>query len=330
MTINIRVLWIFFLFFSFTINAAERHIALLVYGDFKGEVSFAHRIKAACDRINWDADIFDVRNPISLENDRYDFVINLVPYTYDFPNCKNYLAIFHPEHHFFDKGALKPEYRSYDGYLLSYLPEETQNKNFGFPYLIWYPTAHWRHYKQVQPNDLFYIACTWGNRVSRKFLDLFLSLDNEPFMKIFGDPLFQSWFTKSYQKPIPYDADSICDLASNCGVTLILHSNDHNRIGTPSGRIFEAASASTVIICDQNPFVMEHFKDSVLYINTKGKASSINRQIKHYMNWIKNNPQEALEKAAKAHEIFEKEFLLEDQLLRLEKFHKELTNAHPK
>lgn len=327
-----NLLWVsrflFILFFPFSINAYDKHIALLVYGDFKGEVSFAHRLKAACHNINWDAEIFDLRNPISFEGKQYDFAINLVPSAYTCPNCKNYLAIFHPVHHFFEKGILKSEYHIYDGFLLSYYPEETTTKKFDFPYMTWYPTAQWRPYKQVQPNNLFYIGCPWGDRYNGKFKMLFFSLDNEPFMKIYGDPLFKSDYPKSYQEPIPYDPDSVCNLASRCGITLVLHSNDHNRHGVPSGRIFESASASAVIICDENPFVQKHFKDSVYYINTRAKAPFIYRQIKDYMAWIKNNPNEALEKARRAHEIFEKEFLLEDQLLRLEQFHEELTHAN--
>jgi len=130
------------------LNASERHIAILVRPNYRGEISFAFRIKSACENIHWDADVLLIQHSKKLKKNRYDFVINLVPGTYKHPKCKNYLAIFDPVHHYFDeKGFLKKEYQSYDGYLLTYSPDSCGNgeKSFAnrrkFPYMLWYPTA---------------------------------------------------------------------------------------------------------------------------------------------------------------------------------------------
>lgn len=112
-----------------TLNAIERHIALIMRRDFRGEVSFAYRIKSACKNIHWEADVIDIQNPEKLKVNKYDFVINLVPCSYRYPACKNYLAIFDPINHYFNEnGFLHREYCFYDGYLLTYSPDSFGNK----------------------------------------------------------------------------------------------------------------------------------------------------------------------------------------------------------
>lgn len=290
-----------------------------------GELSFAYRIQSACKNLGWKADVDDIENPEILKNNSYDFVISLAPGFYTFPSCKNYLAIFHPIHHYFESGILKEEYSSYDGYLLTYTPEVDSKT---YPYMPWFPTVQRREYQRLDPQYLFHIYCTWGNRFEDdKFRHLFSLLDKEPYARFYGNSLCELICPQSYQGGIPFDGESLCATASQAGVSLILHSSEHNKYGLPSGRIFEAIAASTVIICDQNRFVHHHFGDSILYINTDKDAESIFKQIQSYMAWIKNNPDAALEKAKKAHEIYKKQFLLEDQLLKLEEFHHRL--SHP-
>lgn len=190
----------------------------------------------------------------------------------------------------------------------------------------WYPTVQKLEYQTTDPSHLFYICCTWGNRFQdEKFRRCLRLLDKEPYVRFYGSPLFQVLYPQSYQGTIPYDDESLYEIAAQAGVTLVLHSSDHNAYGLPSGRIFEAAAASTVIICDQNAFVRENFGDSVLYINTDEDGESIFNQIQRHMDWIKDNRTEALEKAKKANAIYKEKFLLEDQLLRLEEFHDRLS-----
>lgn len=306
--------------------------------DFKGEISFAYRIKSACKNIDWEADVIDSQNPGELANHNYDFVINLVPGAYKHPNCKNYLAIFHPKHHYFNKKKfLKSYYRSYDGYLLTYTPGSNGKgkKDFAnsdrFPYMLWYPTVPKQEYRVTDPSYLFYICCTWGNRyVDAKFRQLLTFLDKEPYTRFYGSPKVKSLYPRSYQGTIPYEDASFYEIAAQAGVSLVLHSAEHNAYGLPSGRIFEAAASSTVIICDQNSFVRGHFGDAVLYINTEESSLSIYNQIQHHLNWIRENKSAALEKAKRAHSIYMEKFLLEDQLLRLGEFHDQLSKQPPK
>lgn len=326
---NFFILW---MLFASCLFSGERKIALLVKKDFNGELAFAHRVRAACKNLAWTADLIYIEQPDELQKTKYDMVINLVPGTYSHPNCGNYLAVFNPAHHFFSKNRfLKPKYQSYDGYLLTYpnLPFK-KRKSFldrrRFPFMSWYPTGPKKEYRVNEPNSLFYICCWWGNRFQdEKFKQLLKALDQEPYMRFYGHTMFQSYYPKSYRGPIPYEEDSLYNTIAEAGVVLILHSAEHNKYGVPSGRIFEAAASSSVIICDLNAFVKKHFGDSVLYIDTAQDASSILEQIRSHMNWIGSHKMEALEKAKMSHAIYNEKFSLEDQLLRLEKFHEKLS-----
>jgi hypothetical protein len=313
--------------------SAQRKIGLIITTDYRGEISFAYRIKTACQNIDWEADVIELENYNKINQKKYDFSISIVPGIYKKAHCKNYLAIFHPIHHYFNKsGYLSKRYRKFDGYLLAYDPSEIDGnkKDFNdpkkFPYLLWYPTVPYRPYTQVIPTSLFHICSTWGNRFNdEKYKLLFQQLDRSSFTKFYGNQLFKILYPFSYQGPIPYQNDTIYTLEAEAGITLILHSEEHNQFGIPSGRIFEAAAASTVMISDENLFVKEQFGDTVLYIDTSQNGESIFQQIANHMKWIQDHQFEAQEMARKAHEILCQKFLLENQLLRLGEFHDRLS-----
>lgn len=318
------------LIFSSTITAMN--IGLIVQPGYKGEVSFAYRIKSACKNLGWRADIINIDKTKQLKQNKYDCVISFAPGYYKLPRCMNYLAIFHPLHHYFKKnGYLYNGCRIFDGYLLTYTPgsydgkKKDFSKEKNFPYMTWYPTVQKIEDRQTEPNFLFHIGCHWGNRLKDNKFKLCLSLlDEQPYMQLYGDKMFNDMYPRSYKGEIAYDESSLYETASQAGIALIFHSAEHNKYGLPSGRIFEAAAASTVIICDQNSFVQKNFGDSVLYINTDNDGLSIFHQIDEHMKWIKENKNQALEKAMKANSIYKKKFLLENQLLKFEKFHKRL------
>jgi len=179
----------------------------------------------------------------------------------------------------------------------------------------------------VDPSHLFYICCAWGDRFEdEKFQKCLSLLDKEPYARFYGSSQFQFVYPQSFQGALPHDDDSLYEIAAETGASLVLHSAIHNACGLPSGRIFELAAASNVIICDQNAFVREHFGDSVLYIDTNKDGQSIHKQIQHHMDWISANKIKALEKAKKAYVINKEKFSLEDQLLRLGEFHDQLSN----
>lgn len=327
----IKYFFCLFLFFINFASASDRSILIVCHNALKGELAFAERVKAAAERIHWKADIYKLTVKKNKIKKKYDIVVNLTPNNINVPKSKKYLAIFHPEHHFFDQnGYLKKVYQNYDGYLLTYDPAISSDpKTFvnkkKYPYMKWYPTAQFICYQVVNPNYLFYIPSCWGDRESSTNMREFQSLlDLKLYTHFYGTRILKKKFPHSYRKMIPYDAKSLISTITSDGVSLVIHSSNHNEVGLPSGRIFEAAAASSVIICDKNAFVKENFGDSVLYIDSSQGGSEIFAQVDKHMKWIKTHKAEALEKAKRAHKIFVQKFLLEDQLIRLGEFHDQI------
>ena len=312
-----RAFFLFVIFYG-SLGASQRHIALLVDPEYTGEYSFAFRIQKACRNIGWDMDFIQIENHEKLESSAYDFVISIAKGAYRHPKCKNYLAIFAPS------SKLKESELCFDGYLLTF-PAEAQPLFRDKPCFEWYPTVYRREYLRVNPAYLFHTCARWGDRFKKeKFQKLIHLLDREPYVQFYGRPESAVLCPKNYRGEIPFDEESLYEKASQAGVSLLLHAEVHNQYGIPSGRIFEAAACSTVIISDKNPFVQKYFGDSVLYIDTTRDAASIFKEIQNHMQWIRNHTEVALEKARRAHDIFIEHFLLEDQLLRLGAFHDNL------
>jgi hypothetical protein len=294
---------------------------VLVKEYFHGENALARRIEAAGARIGWTVDILKIHRLNKPTRRDYDFVINLVPGTYNRNPYKNYLAIFDPSHHYFHpNGSLKQEYLGYDGYLLAYSPDSAAPE-FAHqlqPWIEWYPTVETPSSDQpATPSALFHICSLWGSRYHDPRIQLLLKqLDQMEDVHFYGDEKLQKSYPHAYRSFIPYD--QVVDSVRRDGIALILHDASHNQRGIPSGRIFEATAASAIVISDQNPFVRRHFGDAVLYIDTQLPGEEIARQVANWMEWIKQHPEEAAAKAEAAHRIYQENFLLERQLLRLE------------
>lgn len=299
-----------------------------------GEAEFACRVQIACANIGWHADIVDFQDE-SIDQKEYDFVLCLMPNAYKSAKFKSYLTLFDPIHHFFNgAGYLKRPYNSYDGYLITY-PMEKDKKEFAdpnrYPYMYWVPTVHQVPYNSIDPENLFYICSNWGSRYKNtNYKDLLNLLAQTSYSRIYGPrKLYEKRFKQNFLGELPIDGMSLLSAISAAGICLVLHSDTHLSLGLPSGRIFEAAAASSVIISDKNPFVMKHFGDSVLYIDVMQSGKNIFQDIDQLINWIHENKDEALEMAKRAHRIFETQFSLEAQLLKLGEFHEQLLPAPP-
>jgi hypothetical protein len=294
---------------------AERSIHIILRTDYRGECEFAKRIQIACQNLGWQAHISDLSD---IDQSDYDWQLTLTPGKKSLSSKNDYLVLFDPVHHFFDsEGNLLEEYHNYAGYLTTY----PYTANSVYP-KRWYPTVQYQRYKKVLPHSLFYFIGSWGNRYEEaKYITLQKELENMPYTHFFGTLFAGEPYPKAFRGPIAYDGQSVLDLISSLGICLVLHSDAHLQHAVPSGRIFEAAAASSVIICDKNPFVMEHFQDSVLYVDQNRSGLEMFKQIHTYVKWIQKYPDRACKMAKKAHEIFEEKFLLETQLLDFDQFH---------
>jgi hypothetical protein len=320
-------IYIVLLFFTFgycNLQANEKHIAVVTRPGWSGELEFAYRIHKAGSNLGWKVDIVDFKDS-SINTKQYDFVLCLVPDAFK-SNHHTYLTLFDPKSHFFkESGSLAKEYRSYTGYLLTYEPNH-RSKSFAeiskHPWMKWYPSSQLTEYNETDPSHLFYVCSNWSQRSSDPRYKILLTLLNSQYYtRLYGLGHFKDLYPESYVSFIPVDGESMLQEINNSGIALVLHSLIHLDSAIPSGRIFEAVASSSVVICDKNPFVMQHFGDSVLYIEQNSSGYEIFKQIDNHVNWILEHKEEAKAMAKKAHSIYLEKFTLENQLSKLEELH---------
>lgn len=304
----------------------KRSICLIINESFRGEREFAERIRIACEHLQWNVQITHL-NSFQEADCHCDWIFTLVPEKKCSLRHDDYLFLFDPEHHYFDRdGHLSEKYLGYTGYLTTYketdlLLEDVKYSKKGLYSKQWYPTAQYRTYRKVTPTRLFCFLGHWGDRlVDLRYQTLYHQLAQTKYANLFGDPLVGIQYGEAFKGNINYDGESVINFISEMGICLVLHSETHLKYGIPSGRIFEAAAASAVIIADLNPFVIEHFGDTVLYIDQELSGEEMFKQIDAHMTWIRKHAKEALKMAQKAYRIFEEHFLLEQQLLDFNEF----------
>ena len=311
-------------------------MGLITASNYVGDREVAWRIKIAGERLGWKV-FLDEEEGIRLNYKQLDWVICML-HNNNISNtpCPNYLMVFHPFTFLNEKRRFKSFFHKYDGYLLTINDRETlekglKKKNKKFHHISFYPTIYNISYKKLPLNDLVVMIAVWGNRLNDpRFGTLYQLLSQSGFAKFYGRASHPNVDPQKYMGSIPFDGTSVIDVLQKHGIVLVLHSEVHNREAIPSGRIFEAAAASTVIISDENPFVKKHFGDSVFYIDSSGSGESMFQQIQAHINTIFKNPEKAFEMAEKAHQIFVDNFTLERQLLNLKSMHKKVLEHRKK
>lgn len=178
---------------------------------------------------------------------------------------------------------------------------------------------------------LFYCGMNWekasGN--NNRHAGLFQMLDETGKIKFYGPDKVKEWGGirpwegyKCYQHSIPFDGFSILDEINSCGICLAISSDAHRRAGAVTNRAYEACAAGAVIISDDNVFMEEYFKDSVLYITyNKENPEDTFKQIMEKYQWIVEHKEEALEMARKSQRIFVEKFCMEKGLIDVTKNH---------
>jgi hypothetical protein len=298
---------------------ASVRMGIVTRSTFYGERELGWRIKLAAEQLGWEA-FLDESEGSGLETiPNLDWVICLVPRI--IPGCPNYLALFDDVRHFDDNGKLLACCEQYDGYLLTISEEAFKGKKMLFS-IPFFPTVQDTPYQRLSLNNMVTMMPVWGNRRhQKKYKDLYHMLSSSGFVSFYGRSDRLGVIQKGYLGALPFDGVSVIEAFQRHGIVLVLHSKHHLFSKIPSGRIFEAAAASVVIISDQNAFVQEHFGDSVYYVDETASSEEIYAQIEKYVKEIREDPERALQKAAKAHRIFEEKFLMTSQLLLLQNAH---------
>ncbi len=146
-------------------------------------------------------------------------------------------------------------------------------------------------------------------------------LDEARGVRIYGPKLYAGvdvWKGfASYVGPIPFDGVSVVRLISQAGISLVLSSPAHRQSEMMSCRIFESSAAGAIIICDENPFARRHFGDSLLYIDTSLPPEETYGQVQSHLDWIRSEPDKALEMARASQAIYREHFRLDTCLERI-------------
>ncbi len=316
----------------------QPHICIGIISDntFCGERELAWRIKHAAENLGWKTFLDENQGHGLKKKKGLDWVICTVPQHRQYSRYShNYVTLLHPlslnQTLYERKHKHSPQFHEkYDGYLLTINPGKefedflTAKKNHFFS-TTFYPTLQHTGYVKVPLNNIVTMIPVWGNRLEdEKFKALYSLLSEGGFTKFYGINNQAGIAESNYLDKLPFDGISVVKALQRHGITLIFHSDIHNREKIPSSRIFEAAAASTVIISDNNAFVKKHFGESVFYVDTTLSAEEIYLQIKNHMAFIRQDPEKALEMAKRAHQIFVDQFLMETQLENIMAMHQKV------
>jgi hypothetical protein len=358
----------FYLFSQESSEQKKRYKILIPIPCDGGEAEQAIKVETAARKLGWEAQAFYYDNSWGLDSpfDFYrsiapfeipkqrphylskvledfqpDFFICYDPMFYSprSSNIPHYLVLSRPlylEKKTFEGcfygGKLRKRLLDFDGILC--VPQN-QNRLDAFlkfydkkiPSMVWVHTSMKTTYKPLQNKKLFYSLSKWDNlRSSESYKKSFRKLDASKLIEFWGP--INCGVYKCYKGVLPYDGNSLIEAIRNCGIALVLHSQEHLEAGVITGRIFEAAAAGSVIISDRHEFIEKEFGDAVLYLDIdkehKLSGEEMFEQIYGHLTWILDHPKEAEEKARKAHEIFDAKFTLETQLERLGEFHENI------
>lgn len=332
-------------YFDFSAVSPERKglRILVLHRNGTGEKEAISRMKIACQRLGWECYAcssnpsfwkrFFLRRPIDrvFEAVQPDFTLNFQCKERFVPGI-NFVSLASGAHLYFgEEGKLDVgKLACFDGFLPTFqevdlLKARLEERGIPFRGMVWLFTVPAQEYRQVEPQKLFYCGSNWDKtRKGLEYQRLFSLLDERDDVEFYGPKGSWKFLKKCYQGSIPFDGTSLMDRMQRAGIALILHSDSHIQGNSPTGRIFEAAAASCVIISDLHPFVQKEFGESVLYIDQTQSAESMGQQIAAHLEWIRAHPNEAKEKAKRAHQIFAERFTLEKQMGQLKGLYEEL------
>lgn len=327
---------------------------LLVWGNGVGEREQTHRFKIAANNIGIDLKVVSAKETQYLPNifshkTIHDAAQIMQPHIIltierGIPAIKvapNYLVLDQSEQSYLvqsgEKTRLLKKLYDYYGLLPTFAEIEHLENYFKveqhiFKGFVWYPTVYRTNYINKPPSRVFYPGGILKDktRSSDKYKSLFKILDDKSYMEIRGNKAIWKHTPKSVQKPAPFDGKSLLKMQNEAGVSLILHDEEHLNNGIPTGRIFEAAAANTIIISDQHKFIIDNFGENVLYIDVSNNSEHIAQQIDDHMQWINQHPIESAQMAQNCHNIFIEKFTLEDQLKHLLEMHAKYNNDQTK
>lgn len=172
---------------------------------------------------------------------------------------------------------------------------------------------------------IFYCGIGWDvGSGKQRFYNIFKKLDKENIIKIYGPNKSGKKITwkglRSYRGFIPVDGYSLFNKISESIIALAFSHNAHLECGIATSRIFEIIASGTLPLCDDNPFIKEHFGDMVLYLegNTDDEKAD---SIKKSYEWALNNKTKVKEMIEKLQNKMLKNYDLKTQILNIYNAH---------
>jgi hypothetical protein len=302
-----------------------------------GEAQVVQRIIKAASNLGWDAIALDNadRKIEAVQNFKPDFMISLRHEVKPLLGIPSFLYLHLPmslicsEINGEFKKNVFPKFLDYDGYLLvnpnvdpivKAFHEENTRSFLAIKTVLSTPS---NEFVKTPKQRLCYVGDLWDKARREAYFSVYQKLDRAGYFDVYGkEKTWKSLNLKSYRGGVPFDDHSLQDTFTKAGVVLVLHSHQHLKEAVPTGRIFEAAASSAVIISDKHPFIIKHFGDTVLYVDNRNPEEMFN-QIDAHMKWILLNPKEAVGLAKRSHAIFKENFTLEKELRKIGEFYEE-------
>ena len=120
---------------------------------------------------------------------------------------------------------------------------------------------------------------------------------------------------ENYKGELPFDGGkSIIDVSRQCGITLVLSSEQHRASGLVSTRVFQACAAGTVILSDRNSFLETHFGANIYYFDYGNTAQDTARNILKAVGEIKSDWPTAVARAQYCQQHFLNSFTLDKEI----------------
>lgn len=167
-----------------------------------------------------------------------------------------------------------------------------------------------------------YMGLNWDGL---RHFELFNYLAEGDFIKCFGpEDSWAKYPSHIYGGMVPFDGFSALKAYGDCGAGIGINHPDMDNEGIPTCRTFEISASSAVAICAKNSYIVNNYRDSVLYVDKNLPTPELAEAIKEKIMWIRNNPEQAAEMAKSAHDIFNQQLSLEFFIGNMVKMHQEI------
>jgi glycosyltransferase involved in cell wall biosynthesis len=300
---------------------------------FLGEAQVTYRLGKMFNKLGWEWCISNEHNISLAEKINPDLFISFYFSFRPLKHCENMLCIGNSPETYKSSELMVRQMVAYDNFLqvFSNVNElealfKKQNRKLNKIRSL-YLSVEKTEFCSRPKRKLFYCGANWDpERGGRRYANLYRLLDKTGYFETYGPKYaWEKMSLSSYKGVItPSAVPSLNEVMQKAGVALVLHTSIHRKSKAIAARIFEAAAASCVIICDEHKFVKDNFGDSVLYIDITKSPEEIFKQIDAHMQWILKNPEKAIELARRSHKIFVDNFTLEKEVEKIKKFYDQI------